>query len=221
MSKGILYTMTTVVDGLVKIGKTKTNNFESRMYTLERNGYCNVVGLKRVFAIEVDDYDDKEKLLHNIFSKSQVPGSELFALDINLVVSLLSAFEGTVIYPEAESKDEIFDDAAKKLEEKTPKEKEDDEEEEKVRRQPDKKRARFKFSMVGIRPGEVLTSREHPDICCTVVDERHVEYERKVWTTSALATHLTGLSPLQGPRHFCYNGEPLTDIRKRMEKEEK
>ncbi len=46
MARGILYVMTTVVDGLVKIGKTGIDNFESRMNTLENNGYRNVVGLK-------------------------------------------------------------------------------------------------------------------------------------------------------------------------------
>lgn len=63
MAKGIIYVMTTVVPGLVKIGKTGLNNFEQRMYNLEKNGYSNVVGLKRAFAIEVDDYDEKEALL--------------------------------------------------------------------------------------------------------------------------------------------------------------
>lgn len=32
--KGILYVMTTVVDGLVKVGKTDSYNFERRMYLL-------------------------------------------------------------------------------------------------------------------------------------------------------------------------------------------
>ena len=72
MARGILYVMTTVVDGLVKIGKTGIDNFESRMNTLENNGYRNVVGLKRKFAIEVDDYDEKELLLYDIFSKSRL-----------------------------------------------------------------------------------------------------------------------------------------------------
>ena len=39
--------MTTIVPGLVKIGKTGENNFEQRMYNLEHNGYNQVVGLKR------------------------------------------------------------------------------------------------------------------------------------------------------------------------------
>lgn len=111
MSKGVIYVMTTVVPGLVKIGKTGTSNFEQRMYNLERNGYFNVVGLQRRFAIEVDDYDEKEVLLDEIFSKSRVPGSELFALDIDLVVQLLSSFEGKQIWPKDETKEESFDEA--------------------------------------------------------------------------------------------------------------
>ena len=37
MMRGIIYVMTTVVPGLIKIGKTGTDNFESRMYNLERH----------------------------------------------------------------------------------------------------------------------------------------------------------------------------------------
>ncbi len=108
MAKGIIYVMTTVVPGLIKIGKTTAENFEGRMYQLERNGYFNVVGLKRKFAIEVEEYDEKEKLLDEIFDKSRVPGSELFATDPDLVVQLLSSFEGVQIYPQSISKEEVF-----------------------------------------------------------------------------------------------------------------
>jgi len=110
MAKGIIYVMSTVVPGLVKIGKTATSNFESRMYQLEHNGYFNVVGLQRRFAIEVESYDEKEDLLDEIFSKSRVYNSELFSLDIELVIQLLSSFEGRQVYPEVqvESKEEAF-----------------------------------------------------------------------------------------------------------------
>ena len=111
MAKGVLYCMTTVVPGLIKIGKTTVESFGSRMYGLERNGYSNVVGLKRHFAIEVEDYDEKEILLDEIFSKSRVPNTELFALDIELVVQLLSSFDGKQIYPKTETKEEAFQKA--------------------------------------------------------------------------------------------------------------
>ena len=111
MSRGILYVMTTGITGLVKIGRTKTDRFLDRMYTLERHGYCQATGLRRKFAIEVDDYEKKETLLHEVFEKSRVADTELFALDVNIVVQLLSSFDGTVVYPQAESKKQIFDDA--------------------------------------------------------------------------------------------------------------
>ena len=114
MAKGIIYVMETVVPGLVKIGKTGTGNFEGRMYSLERNGYFNVVGLKRRFAIEVEDYDEKEALLDEIFSKARVPGSELFALDIDLVIQLLASCDGKQVYPETETREESFDQATEK-----------------------------------------------------------------------------------------------------------
>jgi len=53
MARGIIYIMTSVVPGLIKIGKTGINNFDQRMYQLERHGYSNITGLKREFAIEV------------------------------------------------------------------------------------------------------------------------------------------------------------------------
>lgn len=111
MSKGIIYIMTSAVPGLIKIGKTGSANFESRMYNLEHDGYRNVTYLKRAFAIEVEDYDDKEKMLHTIFEKSRVSDTELFALDVNVAIQLLSSFDGTVVYPKSETKEEIFDEA--------------------------------------------------------------------------------------------------------------
>lgn len=121
MATGVLYVMSTVVPGLVKSGKTTTDRFGSRMYILERNDYNNVTGLHREFAIEVERYDEKERMLDDIFAKARVPGSELFALDINLAIELLASFEGRQIYPKTstESKSRIFDAAAKNHQENT------------------------------------------------------------------------------------------------------
>ena len=115
MAKGIIYLMSTLVDGLIKIGKT--DNFENRMRLLENNGYRNITGLKREFAIEVEDYDEKEKLLHSIFSKSRLGDTELFSVDIDLAKQLLSAFDGKIIYPQ-ETRQEIFSNATDAVEEK-------------------------------------------------------------------------------------------------------
>ena len=101
--------MTSVVPGLIKIGRT--HDYEQRMYNLEHDGYRNVTGLNRVFALEVEDHEAKEELLHTIFEKSRVADTELFALDVNIVIQLLSSFEGKIIYPVDETKDAMFEEA--------------------------------------------------------------------------------------------------------------
>ncbi|STO01070.1 T5orf172 domain [[Eubacterium] infirmum] len=119
MAKGIIYLMTTVVSGLIKIGKTGNNQFENRMRFLESNGYANITGLKREFAIEVDGYEEKEKLIHDIFSKSRIAGTELFALDIEIAKSLLSSLDGKQIYPKNKSKKEVFKESTEEIKLKT------------------------------------------------------------------------------------------------------
>ena len=119
MAKGIIYLMTTVVSGLIKIGKTGNEQFENRMRFLESNGYANITGLKRVFAIEVDEYDDKEKLIHDIFSKSRISNTELFALDIETAKSLLASLDGKQIYPRDKTKKEVFEESTEEIKLKT------------------------------------------------------------------------------------------------------
>lgn len=119
MAKGILYVMSTCVEGLVKIGMTGENNFEQRMYNLEKNGYNHISVLTREFAILVNDYERKEKLLHEIFSKSRVGQSELFSVDLSLVKELMSSFDGKVIFPPNEEKDDIFEQSAEITETKS------------------------------------------------------------------------------------------------------
>ena len=126
--------MTTAVSGLIKIGQSGTNNYQERMRFLEANGYYNVSGLKRFFAIELEDYTDKENLLKEIFSKHRVGDSELFALDYDLVRQLLLSFEGTVIFPKDVNKEKEFDEVAKAREQG----------------------ARFSFYKKGIKDGEEI-----------------------------------------------------------------
>lgn len=116
--QGIIYLMSTAVNGLVKIGQTKSEQYKERMRFLESNGYRNVTGLKREFAIEVSEYKDKEKMLHEIFSKSRISDTELFALDKDMVIQLLSSFDGRVIFPTNKHKDDIFENATENRESK-------------------------------------------------------------------------------------------------------
>lgn len=197
------------------------------MQSLENNGYANVTGLKRHFAIEVEDYSAKEKMLHTIFSKSRIHTTEMFALDKHLVVQLLSSFDGTVIYPKESSKTTTFNAATEGLkhERKHKKElklKKEIKKKPVQRQKPNEtvphKKPPFRFSAVGIEVGEEIAFLHDPNIKVKVFDDRHVSYEGKQWRLSPLANYLMGTDrPIQGPVKFTYKGKLLTDLRKERE----
>lgn len=54
-------------------------------------------------------------MLHEIFSKSRISDTELFALDKDIVLQLLSSFDGKVIFPVNENKEEIFENATENV----------------------------------------------------------------------------------------------------------
>lgn len=75
----------------------------------------------------------------------------------------------------------------------------------------------FTFSKCNIQPGEVIVYYNNPNIICTVVDDKNVEYEGKKYSLSALATELSGSKwGVAGPRYFKYKGEWLNDVRRRV-----
>ena len=195
--KGIVYIMTTVVPGLIKIGKAGTDNYPERMRFLEANGYYNISGLKRFFAIEVDDYDEKEKLLQEVFEKHQVGESELFALDKDLAKQLLLSFSGKIVYPENADQEKQFDEVTK------------------IRKQS----ARFSFYRKGIKNGTIISFIEDPSITATVCGEREVEYGGQIWKLSPLTYKiyedkgkLNSSGAYQGAAYWQLNGVKLTSV---------
>lgn len=97
----------TIIPGLIKIGKAESDGFEDRMRFLESNGYRNCTGLKRQFAIEVDDYDQAEKDVDEMFKAHQVGNTELFACNIDRVIKTLSRLNGKIIFPVNEMEEEL------------------------------------------------------------------------------------------------------------------
>lgn len=197
MAKGIIYLMSTAVSGLVKIGKTGTKNYPERMRFLEANGYYNVAGLKRYFAIELEDYDDKESLLHEIFSKHQVGTSELFALDQDLIRQLLLSFDGKVIYPEKVNKEREFDEVAT------------------TRRQS----ALFSFYRKGLKDGDEIRFIADKTIIAAVASEREVEYGGQTWKLSPLTYkifedkgQLNSSGAYQGANYWQWHGKKLKEL---------
>ncbi|MDY6394656.1 MAG: GIY-YIG nuclease family protein [Bacteroidales bacterium] len=81
------------------------------------------------------------------------------------------------------------------------------------------RRPKFTFKNLGIKPGEFLEYIHDPTIKVKVLnDDRLVEYEGKEYHLSNLAQQLLGRpSRVQGPLHFSYKGEVLTELRDRLE----
>jgi ribonuclease HII len=189
--------MTTAVSGLIKIGQTGTDSYQERMRNLEANGYYNVVGLKRAFAIELDDYQEKESLLHEIFNRQRIGESELFALDVELAKQLLLSFEGEVIFPKEVNKDKDFEEVAKNR----------------------KQGAQFSFYKKGIKNGDEVVFISDKSIVAKVAGEREVEYMGQVWKLSPLTYHiyaqkeqLTKSGSYQGAGYWSYNGKRLREL---------
>ena len=197
MKNGIIYIMTTAVSGLIKIGQTETKNYKERMRHLETNGYYNVVGLKRYFAVELKDYKEKEALLKEIFSKHQVAQSELFALDLELVKQLLLAFDGKIVFPETTEKEKEFEKISK------------------IRKQGEK----FSFYKKGLKKGDKIFFASDGSISAKVAGEREVEYKGQIWKLSPL-THkifeqkgqLSKSGIYQGAYYFKYKNVRLTKL---------
>lgn len=83
------------------------------------------------------------------------------------------------------------------------------------------RRAAFAFSMIGLKPGDVVLYMDSANMPATVVDDKHVSYtDGKEYTLSGLAAAIQKkpkTAGVNGPEFFTYNGERLADIRKRME----
>ena len=98
MSKGYVYIMTTAVDGIIKIGRS--DNWTRRcQYELESNGYKNMNSLKTYFVVKVDNQEEIESIMHDIFRESRVSNFEMFAVDKDRAKRVLSKM-GEQIYPE-------------------------------------------------------------------------------------------------------------------------
>lgn len=82
------------------------------------------------------------------------------------------------------------------------------------------RRPPFRFSMVGLKPGDTVAFTGDPSKTATVVDDRRVEYGGVTTSLSALAEQLLGRnSSVQGTLHFTYGGETLAAMRDRMERD--
>jgi hypothetical protein len=197
MNEGIVYIMTTVMEGLIKIGIAEEKQYNERMRFLESNGYRQINGLKRYFAIKVSDYKAKEKLLQDVFFIQKLGDTELFSLEPELARRLLTAFEGTIIYPEIKDKEKEFAKLAETSEQNN----------------------RFSFTKKGLKNGDIITFIKDKNITAIVEGENKVKYNGDIWKLSPLVRKLfedrgevNKSGAYQGAAYFEYKGKKLKDL---------
>lgn len=87
----------------------------------------------------------------------------------------------------------------------------------------DSRKGRFKFSMIGVQIGEMITF-DPTGVQVKVASDDSIEYEGRIYKLSPFVgtfmpeEKLTPSKSYQGPKYFSYKGEILDDIRKRLGK---
>lgn len=204
---GIVYCLTNpAMPGYIKIGRT--TDLTARLRSLDTTSVP--LPFECVFAVEIPNPEQVERLLHETFADARVRDSrEFFEVGELRVVAAMRLTGGRDVTPE----EDVVEDAE-------------------AQRALDSARARrqvFNFEMVGLPHGALLHFASDPSVTCSVAGRRTVLFEGQEVSISAAATtvlrrqsnygawiHRATLS-VQGPLYWIYDGESLDDRRRRME----
>ena len=91
-----------------------------------------------------------------------------------------------------------------------------------TRRLPEKQKQNVRkpsinFYECGLKDGDELVYIEDPSVKVVVQGPRKVSFEEELTSLSALVSGIKGVSSIQGPSYFTFNGERLVDIAKRTQ----
>lgn len=198
----IVYLLTNpTMPGLVKIGRT--TDLESRLRSLSTHTGVPVP-FECFYACQVENSTKVEKALHDAFGDHRInPKREFFRLNPDRVVAILEL----VALNDAAPKMEIADDPV---------------ELEALHREQSR-REQFRFSLADVPIGVILYFSRDENITAKVVDDRRIEFEGEITTTSSAAAKvLKGrfgwtVKQVQGPLYWVYEGETLDERRSRLE----
>ena len=219
MSKGYIYIMTNPsFKEYVKIGYA--TDVKQRLDELNRS--TAVPFAFRIYATYEVDSALSDKKLHSILDKLNPELRSMEEINGKKRVREFYAMSAEDAYSILEAIAEInnFKDKLKKWR-ATEEEKQEEELAQEISEVHQERIAPFSFSMCNIGVGEEIEfcSRNNLDngIAVTVVDDKHVEFQGKSWSLSALAKYLLDAKySVAGPRYFKHKGEWLNDIRNKQ-----
>lgn len=198
---GIVYILTNeAMPGYVKIGIT--SDLQARIKQLSSTSVP--VPFECFFAKKVGDSRLVESRLQAAFSKDRVDsgaGREFFMIQPEQAAAALSLADGEEVIlknPAISEQEKVAIEEIKK------------------------RRPGFNFSMVGIKPGSILTFSLDESITCVVHDAKKVEFNGEVTSLSDAAMKVLESKDLHwkavsGPGIWMFEGENLYERRIRME----
>lgn len=162
----IVYVLTNpAFENYVKVGIT--TNLEKRLRDLDSTSVP--LPFRCVFAVEVEDAEGVEHLVHEAFGNVRVrPRREFFEIDAQKVIAALKLTNGEDVTPKS--------DIA-----------EDKEGVEALYRTIGKRRSRRSFAEAHAQVGDVLTYVRDEDITATIVTNKEIEFEDKKMSLSGAA----------------------------------
>ena len=209
---GIIYCLTNpAMPDYVKIGKT--NNLQQRLKDLDNTS--TPLPFECLYAVEVDDPDKLERLLHDTFMDRRTRRTrEFFEVGAERVIAAMNLTGGRDVTP---NEDTVEDNESQFALDKAR-----------------ERREAFNFGMVGIPVETELEFFDDPDITCTVLNSKQVLFNGFATSLSASATQIIrerkeqrgevipnsmNKRPIAGPIYWCFEGESMRERRKRMELE--
>lgn len=200
---GIVYVLTNpAMPGFVKIGLT--TDIERRVRELSASTSIPIP-FEVYYACTVGNMKKVENGIHEGFGNYRVnPRREFFKVDPERIVAILKLVEIEDITPDKD----YVEDAAEQLSLNK------------------ERKPLFKFSMVNIPQGAVLTYIRDESITATVFDDRKIKLRGEIYylttATKMLLKEATGKTypVISGPSNWLYENETLNERRYRIENED-
>ena len=198
----IVYLLTNpVMPDLVKIGRT--TNLEERLRSLSTHSGVPVP-FEVFYACEVSDSAKVERQIHEGFGDHRInPKREFFRINPERILAILKLVELRDVTPV----DDVVEDRV---------------EQDSLNRERNR-RENFKFSILGLKAGSVLTFLRDESIQATVIDDRRISFEGKETSLSSSALEILRTrygyraKTIAGPQYWCHEGKTLSEIRQEME----
>ncbi len=193
----IVYILTNpAMPGLVKIGKTNSQDLKTRMSQLYSTGVPLPFDCE--YACKVEDCTKTEKAFHNAFGNTRINDKrEFFEIEPERVIAILELLAIEDVTPEITK--ELLQEVTSSEVESSKKMKQE-------------RRKIFNFQEMGIDIGSKLQYINGIETV-KVYDNRKVEFNNEIMSLTAVTKHLMGIDrPIQPSPYWTYNGKKLKDI---------